>query len=320
MKNKILAAVLAMAVVVNTAVPVYCSDTVSEVIDETLSEETEDADVESAEESAVEEDVAAVLALGADLTSDQKSTVLSLMGLSEEDAANITTVTVTNSEEHEYLDEYLESSVIGTKSLSSVYVVKQDEGAGLDIEIHNINYCTVSMYANALVTAGLEDASVIVAAPFEISGTAALIGTVKAYAEMNNSSVDEEALETATEELVVTGELGDVIGDADDAATLMAEIKQYMVENDLHDEESIEAAVREKAEEYGYDLTDEEVDKIVQVLLKIDQLDIDLSALTEQASAIFDKLSSSGSFFSGVGEAISTFFSNVASFFSGLFG
>ncbi|MCR5785427.1 MAG: DUF1002 domain-containing protein [Eubacterium sp.] len=323
MKNKVVAALMAAVMVFSITSPVMATDgdTVSEVIDETLSSE-EDSSEESSEDASEDttEEVTSVLALGADLTSDQKETVLGLMGLSEDDASSITTITVTNDEEHEYLDDYLESSVIGTKSLSSVYVVKSEDGAGLDIEIHNINYCTVSMYANALITAGLEDASVIVAAPFEISGTAALIGTVKAYAEMNDTSVDEEALETATEELVVTGEIGDAIGDADDAATLMAQIKQYMVENNLHDEESIEAAVREKAEEYGYDLTDEEVDKIVDVLLKIDQLDLDLSALTEQASAIFDKLTSTGDVVSGIGEAITTFFTNVANFFKGIFG
>ena len=39
------------------------------------------------------------------------------------------------------------------------------------------------MYKNALVTAGIEDADIIVAGPKNISGTAALVGVFKAYQE-----------------------------------------------------------------------------------------------------------------------------------------
>ena len=317
MKKKLVALLLSTVMAMSMTTTAFATDdTVGEVIDSTMQQDnTEDADGADSDS----EEITAVLALGADLTSQQKSTVLDLLGISADEAADIDTITVTNSEEHQYLDDYLDSSVIGTRSLSSVYVVKSDEGQGLDIETHNITYCTVSMYANALITAGLEDAKVVVAGPCEISGTAALIGTVKAYAEMNNSEVDEEALETATEELVVTGELGDVLGNADDAASLMSSIKQYMAENDLHDEESIEAAVRQIAEENGYELTDDEVDKIVSVLLKIDKLDISLDALKNQASAIFDKLGITSETTKGIAGVISGFFSGIANFFKNLF-
>lgn len=42
-------------------------------------------------------------------------------------------VTVTNADEHKYLDDYLDSSVIGTKALSSVLVEKRDKGEGIDV-------------------------------------------------------------------------------------------------------------------------------------------------------------------------------------------
>ncbi len=45
-----------------------------------------------------------VVALGADLTSQQRETVLNLMGLTEADLANCTVVYITNAMEHEYLD------------------------------------------------------------------------------------------------------------------------------------------------------------------------------------------------------------------------
>ena len=62
-----------------------------------------------------------VVALGADLTSSQKSTVLSLMGLSEADLNDCTVVTVTNAEEHQYLDGYPTSSNRLTKPNSTIF-------------------------------------------------------------------------------------------------------------------------------------------------------------------------------------------------------
>lgn len=78
---------------------------------------------------------------------------------------------ITKDMEHQYLDESLGSSVVGSHSLSSVLLIPQESGAGLTVETHNINYCTIAMYRNALLTAGVQDAKVIVAAPMPISGT-----------------------------------------------------------------------------------------------------------------------------------------------------
>ena len=131
-------------------------------------------------------------------------------------------ITVTNDQEHQYLDAYLPAHVIGSKSLSSVLVSPLAEGSGLQVETHNISYCTVSMYRNALLTAGIQDAEVVVAAPANISGTAALIGAVKAYETMTGEQVAENVLETVTNELVLTGEIGDVLGDSELASEIIA--------------------------------------------------------------------------------------------------
>ena len=51
-----------------------------------------------------------------------------------------------------------------------------DKGNGIKVSTYNINYCTAGMYKNALATAGISDANIIVAGPFALSGTAALVG------------------------------------------------------------------------------------------------------------------------------------------------
>ena len=65
------------------------------------------------------------------------------------------------------------------------------------------------MYQNALATAGVENVDVTVAAPLSISGTAALVGTMEAYENMTGDAIEADNVEAATNELVVTSELGE---------------------------------------------------------------------------------------------------------------
>ncbi|MBQ1871366.1 MAG: DUF1002 domain-containing protein [Lachnospiraceae bacterium] len=135
---------------------------------------------------------------GEDLSDDQKKTVLNLLGVVEEELPQYKILTVSNKEEHKYLDAFVDKDKIGTKAFSSVKFIPKAPGTGLKITTHNIDYCTVSMYQNALITAGVQDAEVVIAAPFELSGTAALIGIVKAYCDMTGEVLDEQVLMVAT--------------------------------------------------------------------------------------------------------------------------
>lgn len=256
-----------------------------------------------------------VLALGADLTEDQKTIVFSEMGITAEQAASYQTVYITNDMEHQYLDEALGASVVGTRSLSSVLLIPQEDGSGLSVETHNISYCTISMYRNALLTAGVEDAKVIVAAPSSISGTAALIGAVKAYEAYSGEAVADEALAVATDELVLTGELADQLGnlDAEQVSDMIAYLKQQIAERGLDDPEELETLVRQVAVEMGVELTDQQVSEIVDLLLKLGNLDIDANQLISQAKELYSRLESMGIELDGekVGNFITRFVSSI---------
>ena len=227
-----------------------------------------------------------VLALGADLSADQRATVLSEMGITEAEAASYETVTITNDMEHQYLDGSLGSSVVGSHSLSSVLLIPQESGAGLTVETHNINYCT-------LLTAGVQDAKVIVAAPMPISGTAALIGAVKAYETYSGTTVSDEAINAATDELVLTGELSDEL-DSEQISDLIAYLKQQIAEKGLDDPGKLTELVNEASDKMDLKLTDEQVSRIVDLLLKLDNLDIDAGKLASQAKELYDKLDAMG--------------------------
>ncbi len=230
------------------------------------------------------------IAFGADLTDDQKKTVMKLMGIADVDLSQYDVVTVTNAEEHEYLDSYIDSATIGTKALSSVLIVKDAEGSGISVSTKNINYCTVGMYKNALATAGLTDAKVIVAGPFELSGTAALIGAMKAYSQMTGETVDMNALDIALDELVVTGSVRqkyDALSGGE-AEELIAYLKGMVLSENLTDKQ-IKKLVKDGAAQYGVELSDDEIDSIVGFLDKLKDIDVDPNEIMGYAENLYDK-------------------------------
>lgn len=264
------------------------------------------------------------LALGADLSDDQKNTVLSLMGIDPANLANYNVTYVTNAQEHQYLDSYVDSSKIGSKSWSSVVIVKRKKGNGLNISTNNITYCTVGMYKNALTTAGITDADIIVAGPKPISGTAALVGIFEAYEAMTGEAVQDNVVDAALNELVVTGELEASIQGLTDQEVeeFIAYIKSLIAEKGLTDEKSINEAIDEACDKYGVTLSDDERQKIVDLLLKITSLGIDLSGLVDYAASLYNSFKNGGSSF-GIIASIGNFFGNIFSaigeFFKNLF-
>ena len=236
----------------------------------------------------------AVVAMGANLNASERAAVLSQLGLTEEQLSSYKVITVTNEEEHEYLDSYLPASVIGTRALSSCAVYRAKEGNGIDVETHNITYCTKEMYQNALATAGVKNAKVVVAAPFNISGTAALVGAIKAYAEQEGILITPESIDGATQEIVATGQVAESIGDQSKAAQLIAAVKEVVVEKGLSGDEEIGKLIDDVASQLSISLSAEDRQLIIDLMKKISELDIDIRALTEQAGDVYDALRNQG--------------------------
>lgn len=265
------------------------------------------------------------IAFGADLTAKEKKEVLRQLGITETELADYETIQVTNADEHEYLDEYLASSVIGSRALSSVMIEEADAGSGIEVETHNISFCTEEMYTNALVTAGIEDARVTVVGPFKLSGTAALVGAMKAYGIMTGDVVDKDKSDAATNELVVTGELGESIG-KEEAANFVATLKNKVLNEDLSSEEDIMKAIDQTAKEFDVTISDDMKNKMVSLMQKIGGLDLNLDNIKEQAKGVYDKIKDMGinlddasGIFSKIGDFFAKLWDAIVGFFKGLF-
>lgn len=267
----------------------------------------------TAKADGVPEEEKPFLALGADLRQNEKQTVYQLLGVSEADLANYNVIQVTNSEEKQYLGEYMEASVIGSRALSSVLVQKQGDGTRITVDTHNITYCTQGMYTNALITAGISNAKVVVAGPFDITGTAALVGAMKAYSVMTGEEISEEQMDTAVNELVVTGALAEDVGSTEKIEELMAAVKQNIVENGIESPEDIKRVIEQAAEKMDINLSEGQQEKITNLMGKVSDLDLNVDTIKEQAQKLYDKLEDLGVSTEGLGEKIGNFFSNIIS-------
>ncbi|MBV4445895.1 DUF1002 domain-containing protein [Clostridium tyrobutyricum] len=254
-----------------------------------------------------------VVTLGGNLTSSQKEDMLKYFGVSRQDAD---VIEVNIDEEKKYLSDVASSDQIGTKSISCAYV-EPTTGGGLNVSTHNISWVSSSMIKNALITAGVKNANVKAAAPFTVSGTAALTGILKGYENSSSGSkIDENKKKVANDELMTTGDIGDKIG-KDKAAGLMNDIKKQVVQDKPKTEAGVKKIVENVTNNYNINLSDGDINKITSVMNKINGLNLNFGEIQGQLNGVTnqlkDKLSTpeAQGFFSKIGNAIKSFFANI---------
>lgn len=255
--------------------------------------------------------------MGADLTDRQREAVYQDFGIEE---GAVKELTVTNDEERSYLEGLVPDGKIGSVALSCIYIKTLEAGSGLSIELHNINYCTEDMYINALTTAGISDASVIVSAPFPVSGTGALTGAYKAYEDITGKSLSNLAKAAGAEELVITGELAEYIG-SDDATQMINELKSMLDKTQGMTDDEVRVEIKKLADMYNVSLTSAQLEQVLSLVRKLEGLDAD--QLQKQLVGIAkaaETANKANEVASVVYEDVKGFFASVGNFFSGVFG
>ena len=250
--------------------------------------------------------------IGADLTDDQIAAVYNAFGIKRGDAIELR---VTNGEERQWLQGYVDESLIGTRSISCVYVELLPEGSGMDVTTSNITWCTGEMYISALATAGITDARIIVAAPFEVSGTAALTGVYKAYEDMTGKKLDDLAKLVSTQELTITGELANEIGGMD-STSIVNDLKLMLDETQKMTDDEIRAEIIDIAGRYNVSLTNTQIQQLIDLCRSLEGLDADsLKARVEEVQGTLQKVYDAKTKVVGFVETVKKVVTSVSSFF-----
>ncbi|MYL33886.1 DUF1002 domain-containing protein [Pontibacillus yanchengensis] len=260
-----------------------------------------------------------IVSLGADLSEEQKQSLLNEMDVSE----NVMTVTVTNKEEHEYLGDYISKAQIGTRAISSSKITIGEKGDGLTVETNHINWVTADMYKSALATAGVEDAHIYATAPFDVSGTAALTGLLKAYETSTGEAIAEDVKQAANQEMVTTAKLGEDLG-KEEATQLVTAIKSELANNTPQNKEEMQNLIQTQAEKLNLNITDEQLNNLTDLFMNLKDINIDWNAVGDRMGEMKQKVdeflnSEQGqNFLDRIGNFIKSVVSAIGDFFSGL--
>ena len=255
--------------------------------------------------------------MGADLTDTQRAAIYAYFGVEQ---GSVPELTVTNAEERSCLNGLVPNSKIGSVALSCIYIQILPEGSGLDLSLNNINYCTGDMYRNALTTAGIADAKVMVSAPYPVSGTGALTGAYKAYEDITGASLSDLAKAVGAEELIVTGELAEYIG-SEDATQIINQLKGMLDQTQSMSDSEVRTEIQKIADAYNVQITDAQLSQVLSLVRRLEGLDeAQLQDTLVGLANTAQGLSKAGETVSKVYESVKGFFGSVGTFFANLFG
>ncbi|HWI54282.1 MAG TPA: DUF1002 domain-containing protein, partial [Desulfobacteria bacterium] len=225
-----------------------------------------------------------VVTFGADLTGAQRTMLASEFGV-DLTRGEVPVVEITNAEERKYLEGLVSDRLIGNKAISSALVEMLPQGQGINVETRNITWVTTNMYENALVTAGVTDARIVVAAPFPVSGTAALTGIFKAVEYATGRSLGNKSKKIANEELVQTGQLGQEIG-KEKASRLILLVKERIVRERPKTRVEIRQIIVNVAGELNINLTKDQIEEITTLMQKVNGLQLNIGEISRQINGL----------------------------------
>lgn len=237
------------------------------------------ADSEGTTEAINEKFGAPIVVYGGNLSEAEKNSVKESLKITG--SSDVQEIEVTGQD----LAKYLTDGDASARMFSSAKITRKDAGKGLVINIvtpDNITQVTSDMYANAMLTAGIQDAVVEIAAPKPVTGHSALVGIYKAY-EVTGGELDPERTDVASDELSVATILSKEAGiDEAKVSELLTEIKKQIAEKNPVTREEVEKIVSEQLANLKIELSEKDRQLLIDIMDRIRQLDIDFSQWSDQ--------------------------------------
>ncbi|UOQ87278.1 DUF1002 domain-containing protein [Gracilibacillus salinarum] len=261
------------------------------------------------------------LVLGEALSDDQKNKVRNL--LSATDAEQVDEYIVTAEDLVNYIGGDPSSNMY-----SSAKITRKEDGYGVVVNIVNpdsITQVTKEMYANALLTAGVENALIEVASPVKVTGHSALTGIYKAF-NVDGETLDQDRMEVANDELDVATDLAEQAGiDQEKVSELLTEIKKQISEQNPATKEEVEQIVQDQLNQLNIELSPEDRQMLTDLFERMRNLDIDFGQVRDQLDSIVSDLQGkleevTGGDTEGFWQGVKNFFQNIVDSIKGLLG
>lgn len=212
------------------------------------------------------------IVFGADTTPAERGELAQLLGLDASSQPNIVTT------------QEVVAALRGTglpvaateKSISSSALTCLNQGEGLTVRTANITRIPAAVYANALVTAGVGDANVQIAAPSAnpVTGEAALVGVLKAFPQCQAGRQPEQArVALAYEQVARIVNLAGPSGDLTRASATILKAARPVILGEARDDTRVGVALDQAAASEGVAITPAQRGELVPFLQRLGGLD-----------------------------------------------
>lgn len=248
----------------------------------------------------------AVTVYGAALEQDSnlQNETAELLGVEDTDITDY----VYSEEVNQYIGKSYDNSVLK----SSIRIIQTAEGSGLNIDINEemgqILLISEETYQNALLTSGITDADVTIAAATDVTGESALAGVYKAY-QAQGEDIDPAKAQNAQDELEAITDISEENSGVEGFSQVqlnkvITEVKVEIVNNFNGDvtEEQVRTIVDEKLAENGLDgmLSQQQIDRIIVIIMNIKDSGLftgeEADRLVDSSKDLLDRITSSDSF------------------------
>lgn len=163
---------------------------------------------------------------------------------------------------------------------SSAYVKLMEKDSGIIVNSNNLTLVTNDMLSNALITSGILNAEITASSPFPVTGESALAGILAGAEKIMGGELSLPRKEAAQEEVGVSLDLAEEIGD-DEAAAVINEIKTEVIKEKPSTEKEIENIITNVENKYDVNISAEIRGNIISLMSDINDLDLDYSVLKD---------------------------------------
>jgi len=172
-----------------------------------------------------------------------------------------------------------------SKQIYSCAMVDLSYSNGIKVVVDKskIKVVTPKMYSNALKSSGIEKGYVVVTAPFQSSGEAALTGVLKSYEIAVGANIPESVKKAATEELYTEIRIVNQTGqNPDKIADLFEKVKNETQKQNLQDSAKIKVIVVNIAASMNINLSDAQAQQIADAIANSQKVQGDLTGFKQQ--------------------------------------
>ena len=219
-----------------------------------------------------------IVALGESNNEVQRGEVLGFLQATDSDQF----VTVTVDETVRSMEGVFDVSGVDT-AYSSTSLTCPAKGSGIDVMTRNIEIIPPELYALALLTAGMSDVQLAVAAPNDAPalGMTAMTGVFKTW-EMepcSDSGSDPLRRQLALEELALIADIGQEPGAVRQTTLVVLDAQREIIGKQITADE-LDAIVTARSEAAGLDLNGEDQAEIVDFLSRLSRAEINWGPYT----------------------------------------